>query len=144
MPINATVTLEDSESRKTTKTYETEHNVLADAQGAMAALIADLEAITDLGVVSIKYTLKDDSEASAAAEGSNIDVGATFRVRLNDGYEAAMKVPGFPISKAVGGGSIPVNDEDVEAYFLNFYATGEFTTNRGNHVTQVLSGKMDK
>jgi len=143
MPIKATVTLIDSLNTQTTKTYETETSVLATAQANMATLITALEAITDLGVVSVAYVLKDDSEASAAAANSSIDPGATFRVRLDDGYVAAHKVPGFPIAKVSAGRSIDIEDGDVAAYFELFEAAGPFTLNRGNTVSQLLSGTYD-
>lgn len=144
MAINATVQLVDSLGRVTTKTYETETEVLATAQANVASLITDLEAVTDLGVVSVTYSLKDDTEASAAGAGSNVDEGATFRVRLNDGFVAAHKIPGFPISKAIAGGAIPIDDSDVENYFDNFVPAGLFTLNRGNTVSELISGQMDK
>lgn len=143
MAFHATVTLIDSLNTITTKTYETETDVLATAQVAVGALIANLLAITDLGVVSVTYSEKDLSEASAAAADSSVDPGATFRVRLDDGYIAAHKVPGFPIGKVAPGRSIDVTDADVVAYFANFEPAGGFTLNRGNTVDEVLSGTYD-
>lgn len=144
MPFSATVTLTDSLNRITSKRYETETEVLATAQSAVADLITDLEAVTDLGVVEVTYSLKDDTEASAAAAGSNIDSGATFRARLDNGKVAALKVPGFPISKVSSGGSIDVSDADVVAYFANFETAGAFTVNEGNVISELLSGQFDK
>lgn len=144
MPLSATVTMKDSLNRKTSKRYECEATTLAQAQTDVGALITDLEAVSDLGVVEVTYTLKDEAEASAPADPSSIDAGATFRVRLSDGYEAAMKIPGFPQSKAIAGGAIPVDDTDVVAYFANFAPGGAFTANRGQTVSEVLSGMFDK
>jgi hypothetical protein len=143
MPFSATVRLIDSLNREKSKTYEMETDVLATAQTAMALLITDLEAVTDLGVVSVSYVFKDDSEASAAAAGSNVDEGGTFRLRLNNGKIASYKIPGFPIAKAASGGNIDVSDVDVAAYFANFEPAGSFTLSEGNTVSDVLTGSMD-
>lgn len=144
MPFTATITLTDSLNRITSKRYETETDVLATAQAAVASLVTDLEAVTDLGVVDVTYTFKDDTEASAAGAGSNIDSGATFRARLSSGKVAALKIPGFPIAKVSPGGSIDVTDSDVEAYFDNFEAAGAFTVSEGDTVSELLSGTFDK
>jgi len=143
MPFIATVTLEDSLHSIVSKRLEMETDVLATAQSAIAALVTDLEAITDLGVVSVTYTFKDLTEASEAAEDSSVDAGATFRLRLDNGKVAAYKVPGFPISKVSGGRVIATDDSDVVAYFENFEDAGAFKLNEGNVVTAILSGKYD-
>lgn len=143
MPFVASVTLVDSLNTQVTKRYETETDVLATAQTAMGELIADLEAITDLGVVSVTYSLKDASEASNAAANSSVDSGATFRCRLADGSVAVHKVPGFPISKVGGNRAIDPEDADVAAYFANFEAAGAFTLSDGENITSVLSGTYD-
>jgi hypothetical protein len=140
----AVVTLIDSQSRQVTKSYETETDVLATAQVAVAALVADLEAVTDLGVVKVTYTVGDVTLESAAGAGSNVDVGATFRCRLDNGKIAALKVPGFPIAKCSGGGAVDLTDADVIAYFANFEAAGDFKVSEGNVITSVLSGQLDK
>jgi len=144
MAFIATVVLEDSLGTQVSKRYETETDVLATAQTAVGLLVTDLEAITDLGVVSVTYSLKDLSEASSAADPSNVDAGATFRVRLDNGKVASHKVPGFPQSKVSGANrSIDPTDEDVVAYFANFLTGGDFKLNEGNVVTAILSGTFD-
>lgn len=143
MAFLATVTLVDSLNTEVTKRYETETDVLATAQTAVAALITDLEAVTDLGVVSVTYSEKDVSEASAAAANSSVDAGATFRLRLTAGGVASHKIPGFPISKVGGNRAIDPTDADVVAYFGNFLAAGAFTLSDGETITSVLSGTFD-
>lgn len=140
----ATITLIDGKNRQCTKRFETETDVLATAQAAVATLVTNLEAITDLGVVIVTYSNADDTEASAADAASNIDTGATFRCRLDNGKIAAHKVPGFPLSKVQTGGNIDVEDADVAAYFANFEAAGAFTLSDGQVITAVLSGMLDK
>jgi len=143
MAIRATVTLIDSFNTLTTKTYECEATVLATAQTDIAALIPTLEAITDLGVVSVSYVMKDLTEASAAAASSSVDTGATFRMRLDNGKVAAHKVPGFDLAKVQSDRNIDIADSDVEAYFDNFKTAGAFTVNEGNVMDLLLSGKLD-
>lgn len=143
MAIVATITLVDSLNTQVTKRIECEAATLAQAAIDMNLLIADLEAITDLGVVSINYSEKDVSEASAAAANSNVDTGATFRLRLADGGVASHKIPGFPIAKVGGNRAIDPEDSDVVAYFDNFKAAGAFTLSDGEVITDVLSGSFD-
>jgi len=140
----ATVTLIDIKNRQCTKRFETKTDVLATAQTAVAALITGLEAVTDLGVVTVTYSVADDAEESAAADPSNIDTGATFRCRLDNGKICAHKIPGFPLSKVATGGGINTEDADVTAYFANFLSGGAFTLSDGQAITAVLSGALDK
>lgn len=143
MAIVATLTLIDSLNTQVTKRYECEATTLAQAAIDMNALIADLDAITDLGFVSVTYSEKDVTEAQAAEANSSVDAGATFRLRLADGGIAVHKVPGFPISKVGSDRNIDVSDVDVAAYFDNFLAAGAFTLSDGEVITSVLSGTFD-
>jgi hypothetical protein len=144
MAIVATVTLIDSLNSTVTKRLECEATTLAQAAIDMNALLTDLKAITDLGIVSVTYTEKDETEAVAAGAGSSIDAGATFRLRLTDSSVAVHKVPGFPISKVGSDRNINVSDADVVSYFDNFLAAGAFTLSDGEVIESVLSGKFDK
>lgn len=143
MAFVATITMVDSLNTQITKRLETKTDVLATAQAAVAALVTDLAAVTDLGVVSVVYSLKDATLASAAGANSSVDSGATFRLRLADGSVAAHKVPGFPISKVGGNRAIDPADADVVAYFDNFLAGGSFTLSDGEVITSILSGSYD-
>jgi hypothetical protein len=143
MAIIATLTLVDSLNTQVTKRYECEATTLAQAAIDMNLLLTDLGSITDLGIVSVTYSEKDTTEASAAGAGSNVDVGATFRLRLADGGVASHKVPGFPIAKVGGNRAIDPTDADVVAYFDNFLAAGAFTLSDGEVITEVLSGTFD-
>jgi hypothetical protein len=143
MAIVATVVLIDSLNTQVTKRYECEATTLTQAGIDMNLLIVDLEAISELGVVSITYSEKDVAEASAAAALSSVDMGATFRVRLADGGIASHKVPGFPIGMVATNRNIDVEDADVVAYFANFLDAGAFTLSDGEVITEVLSGKYD-
>jgi len=141
--ITATVVLIDSLNTQVTKRYECEATTLAQAAIDMTPLLADLTAISDLGVVSVTFSEKDETFASAAGANSSVDAGATFRVRLDNGKVASHKVPGFPISKVSSNRNIDVADVDVAAYFANFETAGAFTLSEGNVITAVLSGTFD-
>lgn len=143
MAITATVTLIDSLNTTVTKRYECEATTLAQAAIDMNLLLADLQAITDLGIVSVTYSEKDETEAAAAAASSSVDAGATFRLRLADSSVAVHKVPGFPIGKVGSNRNIDVSDADVAAYFDNFLAAGAFTLSDGEVITSILSGSFD-
>lgn len=144
MTILATVNLVDSYGRPTTKRLETETDVLATAQAAVSALLTDLAAVTDLQCLSVGYSFKDGTQIFAGVAGSNVDVGATFRLRLVSGNVAAYKVPGFPASLVEANGSIDPADVAVAAYFDNFLAAGDFTVSDGESITEVLSGELDR
>lgn len=143
MAIVATVSLIDSLNTQVTKRYELEATTLVQAAIDMNLVIADLLAVTDLGVVSVTYSEKDETEATAAGAGSSVDAGGTFRVRLDNGKIAVHKIPGFPISKASSDRNIDVADVDVVAYFANFLLAGVLRISEDNYVTAVLSGKFD-
>lgn len=143
----AQIVMIDSMNRQITKDVETETDVLATAIVAVSAegqLLDDLSAITDLGVLKTNYSNADDTGAFAAQDPSNVDVGATFRLLLDDGRIVAYKIPGFKQSLADGAGNISPTNSDVVAYFDNFKTAGAFKLARGGTVASILSGKMDK
>lgn len=138
-----TLQLQDSFGRKTTKRVETETDVLATAQTAVDGLLSDLAAITDLECVGAIYSYRDASDTFAGEATSNIDQGATFRLRLADGAQTAYKVPGFPLSKVGAGGIVDTTDADVVAFFDNFLAAGDFTVSDGEAITAIEAGSLD-
>lgn len=144
MAIHATVTLRDSLGRTTSKRLEHHNDSLTDAQTNMGDLAGYLNAITDLELVEVTYSLKDASDAFQGVAGSSIDAGATFTVDLVGGGKAAHKIPGFPISKAIAGGGIPIDDADVVNYFDEFLAAGPWRLSDGEAITGLVKGLMDK
>lgn len=145
MALIATMKLRDSHARVTTKRLEHFNEVLTDAQTNMAILAPLLALITDLQLVAVTYSLADESDAFAGAAASNIDVGATFRLALTGGGEAAFKVPGFPDAKVTAGSdAIPVDDADVVAFFNTFLAGGPWRVSDGQSITSIVKGTLDK
>lgn len=143
MPIIANVRLRDSMNTEVTKRFETETEVIATAQAAVAALLADFAAVSDLGIVNVTYSFTDDAEATDPGASSNVDVGATFTVELTAGGKAAHKIPGFPLSLVGSDRNIDVGGVEVAAYFANFEAAGEFRLSDGETITGPLKGKLD-
>lgn len=140
----ATVVLTDDHGRTVKKQLETETDVLATAQAAVGALLEDLVAVTDLGVVAVHYSNRDASEATSPVEDSNVDVGATFQGRLTTGDIAVLKIPGIKSSYVGPQGVINVEDEDIAALLANWLTAGAFTIANGKTVSTWLSGTLDK
>jgi len=144
MAFNCTLVLKDAMNRTCRKTLETTEDTLALAQTAIGLYLTDLLAITDLGIVSATYTVKDATVAEDPVAGSNRDTGATFKVRLPGGDLAAHKVPGFKQSLAGSGGSIDVEGAEVQAYFDNFLTGAALRLSDGEYIIDVETGEMDK
>lgn len=143
----ATLSLEDSYNRRISKRLETESPVLATVKAAIEGvgmLAEDLAAITDLALISVSYVEKDVDAAFAGAAGSNVDVGATFRLRTADGGVVSYKVPGFDVALANADGSIDPDVAAVVTFFDNFKAAGAFTLSDGEVITEILSGQLDR
>jgi len=144
MAFAATIELQDSYGRKSSKRVETTDATLAAAIATIALYLTDLAAITDLACLKVSYHSEDTSGAFSGEAVSNVDVGATFRVLLDNGKYAAHKVPGFPTSLVGSGGSIDVAGEEVVAYFANFLTGGACRLSEGNYVVSVVSGTLDR
>lgn len=143
MAIIGSVVLQDDLYTTISKRYEMEAITLAQALTDIGVLLATLPAVSDLGVVSVTFSQKDISEAYAAQAGSNVDVGATFRLRLTSGKLASHRIPGFPQAKVGGNRAVDPNDADVQAYFANFAPAGAFKLSDGETMDEVISGTFD-
>jgi hypothetical protein len=144
MAFKCTLVLKDDMNRTVRKTLETTEALLADAQTAVEAYLVDLAVVSDLGVVSATYTEKDATVATSPAEDSNVDIGATFKVRLPDGNLAPHKIPGFSQGFAGSGGSIDVEQSEIQAYFDNFLTGASLRLSDGEYIVDVEVGEMDK
>src|SRR3972149_5819640 len=131
MAFRATLEMDDSMNRTVSKSLECEATVLATAITDVAALLTDLEAISDLGVVKVSYSSKDTSGAFDENDPSNVDTGATFRLRTTLGEVVSYKIPGFKQSLADGNGQIDPAGAEADAYFATFLAAGAFTLSKG-------------
>lgn len=144
MGIIATARLMDSYGRVTTKQVETLYSDLATAQTQLGNWATDFAAVTDLELVEITYSLKDNADAFAGASGSNLDVGATFTVLLESGKNAPHKIPGFPASLVGGQGTIDVTQSEVVAYFANYQNPQGCALSDGEQIASVVKGQLDR
>lgn len=144
MAFIATMTLVDDYGRITTKKVETTDALLAGAKTSIGSLATILNTLTDLALLRVTYSEVDDAAAFAGVADSNVDVGATFKVVLDDGALAAYKIPGFPSAKVGGNGGIDPADTDVAAYFALFATGGTLRMSDGEAVDSVVSGQLDR
>ena len=144
MAFVANITLVDSYGRLTTKRVETTDALLAGAKTSIGNYATALNALTDLELVRVTYSEVDDAAAFAGTGTSNVDVGATFRVKLADGALAPHKIPGFEIGHVGGGGGIDPADVDVAAYFALYATGGTLRMSDGEAVDSVVSGQLDR
>lgn len=144
MGVLITFELKDSFGRRSRKTVESTATTLADAATYAAAYKTLFLAVSDLEVEGVIYSSKDPSINGAGAADSNIDVGATFRVKLDDGQFAAHKIPGFDLALVGAGGVIAVDATAVVGYFDQFETSGHFRLSDGQYITNVEFGNLDK
>lgn len=145
MAFVATLTLADSYGRTSMKRIETTDALLAGAQTSIGNLATDLNALTNLELVRVTYSEVDDSAAFVGVAGSNLDVGGTFRVLLDDGQYGAHKIPGIVDSVLVAGSdAIDIADLLVTTYFAHFGAGGTLRMSDGQAVDSVVRGTLDR
>jgi hypothetical protein len=141
--ISINITWLDSYGRTTTKRYESDRAALADCLTDAAALIAAMGDISDAGVTKFEVVDMVPNAVSATAL-SNVDVGATLHVTLNNGKGYALHVPMIKAEKVGAGGAIDVSDEDIVAFTDLFLTGGHFRMSEGNFLVTVNSGELDK
>lgn len=137
----------DAFGRRTARRYEIEDQTLkADYDTLAAAVADDIEALTDLGLVSMTL-LRPMSETFAVTAGANVDVGGTF-TGLVDGVpakNASTKMPGIKLAKVSGDGTIDITDVDVDAWLDRFLASGgDLLLSDGEQMASWTKGTLDK
>jgi len=141
------LTLVDAYGRQTSKRIEVEPQALLGDYATLAAAIAsDIQAVTDLGLVTMTVTLPM-SQAFAVTAGGNVDVGATFSgyVYGGDGKKASWKLPGIKAAKVDPDGSIDITEADVEDVLERFLqASGDLLLSDGEQISSWISGALDK
>ncbi|MEE9365785.1 MAG: hypothetical protein V3W44_03765 [Dehalococcoidales bacterium] len=112
---------------------------------AVAGLIVDLEALSELRVVAYTVALRT-IESDTVTSGANKDEGITLSIRKEDGFKAVLKVPG-PLNSVINAdGSVDITDALVTNYYNNFEtAGGEFTLSDGEQAESggLISGRLD-
>lgn len=141
------LTLIDAYGRTTSKLLEVEEQaLLADYVTLAGALMTELAAITDLGLVRMDLIIPID-ESFAVTAGANKDTGGTFSGYLDavPFKKASLKVPGIKPSKVAGDGTIPLDDVDVAAWLARYEAgAGDLMLSDGEQIDTWLSGTLDK
>jgi len=137
------ITWLDDYGRTTTKRYENNRTLLADALTDAAALIAAMADISDAGVVKfdVQHTVANPVAATA---GANVDVGGTLHCILDNAKGYALHVPMIMAAKVGPGGVIDVSDADIITFTDLFLTGGHFRMSEGNYLVSVESGELDK
>jgi len=143
MAIGVTFRMVDSYSRTSNKGFEGTDTVLADAITSAEALQADLAAVSLCGM---DYrTLRVQTVLSEAIEtGANVDAGGTLHVRLNNGKQAAIKIPAIDPDLVNPDGSIDIEASAITDFVANFETAGKYRISEGNYVTAILYGELDR
>lgn len=145
MPI-LSITLGDDYGRTTNKRFEIqEQATLADYGLQIADFVADLEAVTDLGVVKVDLIIQQDGYDSLPGTGANVDVGATFSGYLSagNGKKASMKLPGIQPGLVNPDGSVPISGATA-TWLEAFETTGQFQLSDGEQIETWIRGVLDK
>jgi hypothetical protein len=150
MPGYLILTFRDGFQRESTRRIEmTDQVLLADYIANCNLLLNELADVTDLAIVKAAMRITDGLILPGGdGAGSNIDVGATFQGELGggDGKKGILRIPGFPLAKVGGDGSIDLEDADVAAY-LDLFGTppnNKFRISDGEYVAAWLRGTLDK
>lgn len=136
----------DAYGRITRKVFGMEDQVLlADYAAAIAAFVAELTPMTDLGLVRADLILPAVGEFAATA-GANVDVGATISgfLDIGGGKKASLKIPGIKASFVGDDGSIDLTQVDVAAYLAMFETDADFNISDGEQVSSWIKGALDR
>jgi len=143
MALQISVTYVDAYGRTTTRRVGTTSTTLAAAAVDAAALVAAMGDISDLG--TIKYEIGEATpDLTAAAAGSNVDVGATLTAVLDNSKKYPLHVPGIAAAMLNADGTVKIDDALIIAYIALFLTGGHLRVSEGNYVVEVLHGELDK
>lgn len=145
MPL-VSVTLVDAFGRTTNRRYEIEEQIdLATYATVISDYVADLVAVTDLGVVKVDLILPQLGLESAAQLDANVDVGATFSGWLagGEGKKASIKLPGVAMVNVNPDGSVPITGV-IEEWLGNFETGGVFMLSDGETIESWIAGSLDR
>lgn len=138
----ATITLQDSFDRSSTKRFEGDFLDFAAASAAVVLLVSDLDALSEAQVIRYTVGQKSDYSGSLVA-GANLDAGITLSVMKDDNEKATLKVPAPALSVVNADGTVDITDALVTDYTDNWTA-GTWTVSDGEGVASLLSGKLDR
>lgn len=144
MDAKMVVSLIDDGGRLTRVGIELQGLDAASILTAAAGVVADLDAVTNLGVVKADVAFPLSGVASAAAAGSNTDVGGKARgVSDVDGKTVVLRLPD-PIAAAINADyTIDLTNLTVVAYIENFETGGSAFLSDGEQVTSWRYATLD-
>jgi len=118
--------------------------LLADIQVNVAAFLAALEAVTDLGCVKANIIIPATTPEWAETALASVDRGGTFSGWVNEGMKkASLKIPGIKLSLVAADGSIA--DAGVTATFLDeFEDAADFNLSDGEQIESWIRGALDR
>lgn len=138
----ASITLQDSFDRRSTKRFEGDFADFATAASATVLLVADLDALSEAQVIRYVVGQKSDYAGSLVA-GANLDAGITLSVQKDDNENATLKVPAPTLAVVNADGTVDITNALVSDYVDN-WITGTWTISDGEDVAALLSGKLDR
>lgn len=145
MPVyNAVVKMVDHGGRFTTQRFQIFGTDADDAATNLAANVALLQDVTNLGVLSASLTVDATISPSAAAEGSNTDVGGKCKgISYEDGKTVILRVPD-PIAAIINSTyGFVLSEEHLEAWLEDFLSTGNGRISDGERVASWQVGALD-
>jgi hypothetical protein len=118
--------------------------LLVDIQTNVAAFLAALEAVTDLGCVKATILIPATSPEWAETALSSVDRGGTFSGWVDEGMKkASLKIPGIKLSLVAADGSIA--DAGVTATLLDEFETAaDFNLSDGEQIESWIRGTLDR
>jgi len=140
----ATFKLVDDKGRMTLLKNEVDGATPADQIDNAEALSALLAATTKLGLVSGQITFPLSVTPTAAAEGSNTDVGGKVKGPSDDdGKMLVLRIPD-PLDAIVNTtGGFDLEEEHIEAYIAEFVTGQSAMLSDGEQVSSWLTGELD-
>ncbi len=137
----STVLMQDAFGRRSTRRFEQEAISFVTALADMAALVVDLEALSDSEVLrtAVSQVVEVSDTVTALA---NKDEGLTLQFDLGAGKSAAHKVISPDKSIFDENGNADLTDTKVSDYVANF-TSGAFLISDGEVVLGVNKGTLD-
>jgi hypothetical protein len=143
----ASLTFIDDYGRTTKRVYELESQVdIAAYVAAIAGLLTDIQAVSDLGCVRADLIIDGITSGFAVTSGANVDVGATFQGLIDggNGKKASLKLPGIKAAMVNTDGSVDLADSDIIAYLANWETAGAYQLSDGETIASWVKGMLDK
>lgn len=134
----------DSRGRTTSRTVVHTSDVIATILADVAVLAPLWDALTDLELVDVIVSKRDNTDAFAGAAVSNIDENVSVQVLKANGYKADFNLPDMPDSFTPGGvidpTALPITD-----FFAEFAAGNNWRLNIQNPqaISSVIKGVLD-